>query len=67
MKPSNPPERGSQPIPVVAYDERKARDAYQVHAALLTAENRDARLKQNPQWTMLRQDAYEAFCRAFEQ
>lgn len=66
MPPFKPQERGAQPIPVIAYDECKARDAYEVHAALLTAENRSRRLKQNPQWTVLRQDAYEAFCRAFE-
>lgn len=66
MPPITPKSDDAQPIRIIGYDERKARDAYEVHAALLTAENRNRRLKQNPQWTVLRQDAYETFCRAFE-
>lgn len=39
----------------------KACDAFAVHAALLRAETLDSTLRGNPQWTMMRQDAYERF------
>lgn len=52
-------------IPVTRIDERRARDAFDVHCALLKAEQSDPRLSLNPQWTVLRQDAYEAFSAAF--
>jgi hypothetical protein len=53
-------------VPVIRVDERKAMDAFEVHQALVKAETRDRHLKTNPQWQLLRMDAYEAFCRAFE-
>jgi hypothetical protein len=53
-------------LPTISMDERKARDAFDVHAALLKAERDDPRLSRNPYWTMLRQDAFEAFCNAFK-
>lgn len=52
-------------LPILAVDERRARDAFDVHCALLKAERDDPRLKRNAQWTLLRQDAYEAFSAAF--
>lgn len=53
-------------VPVIRYDERQAADAYLVHIALLKAERDDPTLKDNPVWTIHRQDAYERFCVAFE-
>ena len=52
-------------IPITRIDEKRARDAFDAHCALLKAERDDPRLSLNPQWTILRQDAYEAFSRAF--
>lgn len=52
-------------VPVILYDEQQAHDAYVVHIALLMAERADPTLKNNPVWTMHRQDAYERFAVAF--
>lgn len=52
-------------VPIALVDERRAREAFDVHAALLKAERDDPKLSRNPQWTVLRQDAYEAFSAAF--
>lgn len=52
-------------VPTYSLDERKARDAFEVHSALLKAERSDPALCHNPQWTVLRQDAYTAFRAAF--
>lgn len=49
----------------IAANEQRASDAYAVHCALLKAERADRSLSRNPQWIMLRQDAYEAFSNAF--
>lgn len=40
--------------------------AFQVHRALLMAERTEPSLRDNPYWTMLKQDAYERFALAFE-
>lgn len=53
-------------VKIITAKEPEASDAYAVHQALIQAENRDPRLKRNPQWQCLRMDAYEAFARAFE-
>ncbi len=65
MKPDTPANRGTQPIPVIRFDEQRAEDAYRAHIALLDQERRHPSLKKNPAWQMLRQDAYEAFALAF--
>lgn len=52
-------------IPITYYDERRAIDAFNVHCALLRAERNEPALKNNPQWTIIRQDAFEAFSAAF--
>jgi hypothetical protein len=61
-----PFEEGGMKVPVIYCDERKAADAYLAHIALLKAERDDPALKNNPVWTLLRQDAYEHFVRAYE-
>lgn len=53
-------------VPVILYDEAKASAAYLAHVALLKAERDDPSLKNNPVWTMLRQDTYEMFRRAYD-
>jgi hypothetical protein len=53
-------------VKTIGVDERKARDAFDVHAALLKAERDDPSLKANPHWTIIRQDAFEAFSGAFK-
>lgn len=65
MKPNNPALGGTQPIPVIRFDERRAADAYEAHIALLDQEKRFPKLKQNPAWRVLRDDAYENFALAF--
>lgn len=52
-------------VKAIGVDEGRARDAFAVHAALLKAERDDPSLSRNPQWTLLRQDAYERFSNAF--
>ena len=49
----------------IAVHEKAALDAFAVHCALLKAERVDPALSNNPQWTVLRQDAYERFSNAF--
>ena len=49
-----------------AEDQRKADESFAAHTALLKAERADPSLFNNPQWTILRQDAYERFALAFE-
>lgn len=51
---------------VYALDERKASEAYAVHTALLRAELHNPALRDNSEWTMHRQDAYERFALAFK-
>lgn len=52
-------------VPTYTFDEIRAIEAFNVHCALLRAERNEPALKNNPQWTIIRQDAYEAFSRAF--
>lgn len=39
----------------------RLQDAFDVHAALLTAEVTLPYLRDNPQWNIIRMDAYETF------
>jgi hypothetical protein len=56
---------GDMTVRVIQYDEAKAADAYLAHIALLKAERDDPTLRDNPAWTILRQDAFEMFHNAF--
>jgi len=62
---ANKPRRDSAQVPTIKFNERQAHDACKVHFALLKAERDDPELRDNPQWTVIRQDAYERFCAAF--
>lgn len=53
-------------FPVIKVDEQKAADAFAVHAALCRCERDMPTLRTNPQWTILRQDAFERFATCFE-
>lgn len=53
-------------VPTYSLDEQRAFDAFAVHCALIKAEQREPSLSQNPQWTIIRQDAFEAFANAFK-
>lgn len=53
-------------VPVILCDMEKAELAFAAHCALAKAEGADPNLRSNPYWTMLRQDAWEAFWTAFE-
>lgn len=50
---------------ITLIDEQRARDAFDVHCALLKAECADPKLSRNPQWQLMRMDAFEAFSAAF--
>lgn len=52
-------------VPVYLMDEQGAMDAFNVHCALIKAEQAKPELARNPQWIIIRQDAYEAFYKAF--
>ncbi len=52
-------------VPVIRYDEQRAAHAFQAHCALLLLEQINPKLRDNPAWTVLRQDAYENFELAF--
>ncbi len=54
------------PVPVIRYNETRAAHAYEAHCALLFIERINPGLRDNPAWTVLRQDAYENFELAFE-
>ena len=42
-------------------EERELIEAFNVHAALLSAERDRPELRSNPRWQIIRADAYEAF------
>jgi hypothetical protein len=44
--------------------DRELADKFHVHAALVWVEQKRPHLKDNPQWKLLRMDAYEEFWRA---
>lgn len=54
------------PVPVIRYNEARAAEAFEAHCALLLLERINPALRDNPAWTVLRQDAYENFELAFE-
>lgn len=51
---------------VILCDAEKADHAFRAHMALVNAEKADPKLKDNPHWTLLRQEAFERFAEAFE-
>ena len=53
-------------IPVIRIDDTRAKQTFEAHAALLRAERDNPALRDNPAWTMLRQDAFERFNDAFK-
>jgi hypothetical protein len=53
-------------IPVILCDAVRADNAFRAHKALLHAERDNPKLKDNPHWTLLRQEAFERFAEAFE-
>lgn len=55
----------AQQIPLIPFNENRARDAYDAHVAMLDQERRFPVLKNNPAWQILRADAYEQFALAF--
>lgn len=52
-------------VQTIQFNEQQAHDACEVHFALLRAERDHPELKNNPLWTIHRQDAYERFSNAF--
>lgn len=52
--------------PVIRIDDTRAKQTFEAHAALLRAERDNPALRDNPAWTMLRQDAFERFNDAFK-
>lgn len=52
---------------VIYCDATKADQAFAAHRALLVIEARQPELRDNPVWTMLRQDAFERFALAFQE
>lgn len=53
-------------VPVYRYDEQRAHDAWECHRVLLLTERDRPWLRENPQWLMLRADAFEQFALSFE-
>lgn len=51
----------SAPSRTTRETERRLDDAWAVHRTLLLAEARAPALRDNPQWMLLRMDAYEAY------
>lgn len=60
------PADQSDSIRLIRWNKLRADQAFAVHANLLGLEELRPELKQNPYWTMIRQDAYERFELAFE-
>ena len=54
-------------VRTISFDEQLAHNACEVHFALLKAERDHPELKNNPIWTIHRQDAYERFSNAFKE
>ncbi len=44
--------------------DRELAETFNVHAALVAAENSRPHLKANPRWRLIRMDAYEAYYKA---
>lgn len=54
-------------IRIIQYNRERADNALSAYSALVSLEAIRPELKHNPAWTVLRQDAYENFCLAFEE
>jgi len=54
------------PIPVIAYNERRAADAYSAYQAMALAQIANPKLADNPAWAIVRDHAFENFMQAFE-
>lgn len=52
--------------PIPTFNRQRADRAFAAHAAMMWAEARDQALRDNPFWTMLRQDAFERFALELE-
>lgn len=52
-------------FPLILCAARVADNAFRAHMALVIAEKDNPDLKDNPHWTLLRQDAFERFAAAF--
>lgn len=48
-------------VPIILYNEDKARDAYLAYLGILTQQRLDPSLKDSPAWTMLREAAFANF------
>lgn len=53
-------------VQVTHFNKQKAEHAFEVHRALILLEQVRPGLLDNPQWTILRQDAFERCNEAFE-
>lgn len=54
-------------VRVTLMDAKRANNAFEVHATLLKMEAERPSLKDNPQWQLIRMDAFEAFDNAFRE
>lgn len=52
-------------VPIFAFDEAQADDAFAAHAALVKAERDNPRLADNEHWQALRDTAFARFLAAF--
>lgn len=53
-------------VRIIRMDTQRANDAWEAHRALVQCEIANPELSANPVWQLLRMDAYETFCAAFE-
>lgn len=53
-------------VPVIRYDERAARQAFDAFMAAVNAECRDPSLVSNPVWQAIKKQVAEQFKQAFE-
>lgn len=53
-------------VPLILCDLDRAELAFAAHCALVKAETENPALANNPFWTMLRHDTWEAFVTAYE-
>lgn len=53
-------------VPVILFNEQRAKDAFAAYRALRLHEVEEPKLRDNPAWNALARDAYENFELAFE-
>lgn len=53
-------------VPIIAYSESEAADAYRAYIAILAHQKLDPSLRNNPAWAKLKQAAFAQFYCAFE-